>query len=314
VKAASSGIRYVNIGGGGEKTSLPQLKGNSVVGIIPIAEGCLGACSYCATKKARGALRSYGIRSIALRVERFLAEGAREIWLTAQDTGAYGLDAGTSLPRLLNAVCELDGDFRVRVGMMNPNHAKSMLGPLLESFSHPKMYRFLHLPVQSGDDGVLRDMGRRYTVAEFNAVVEAFRPLDATISTDVILGYPTESEEAFQNTLRLIEEAKPDVLNSTRYWPRPGTAAAALKQLPGSETKRRSRMVSDLFKKVGLERNRRWVGWRGSCLPSERNPDGTATARNDWYKPIIIDGAELGERLDAEIQKATYYDLRGRRP
>jgi tRNA A37 methylthiotransferase MiaB len=169
--------------------------------------------------------------------------------------------------------------------------------------------------VQSGDDGVLKDMGRAYAARDFTAVVSAFRKkLNATISTDVICGYPTESEEAFENTLKLLEKTKPDVLNISRYWRRPGTAAAKLRELPGRVTKDRSRRANKLFEKIGLAQNKKWVGWRGKAFASERNETGVGfTARNQWYKPIILKTKDdvFGRWIDVEIKKATHYDLRG---
>jgi threonylcarbamoyladenosine tRNA methylthiotransferase CDKAL1 len=312
VSAAAAGERYVNITEPGEKIVLPQVKSNPVVGIIPIAEGCLGSCTYCITRSARGVLRSCRVRDVVRRVEESVSDGVRELWVTAQDTGAYGRDIDSSLPRLLNRITEVEGDFRVRVGMMNPHHALEMLDELLQAFREDRIYKFVHVPVQSGSDHVLEDMGRDYKMEDFRLVVDGFRrEFNATISTDVITGYPTESMEDFKATVDLIKEVKPDVLNVSRYWARPGTEAALLKQLPGRETKKRSRIVGKVFRETGLERNKSWVGWRGRCVVSEENDDGTYTARNDWYKPIIIGGNDLlGDVVDVEVTEATYYDLR----
>ncbi len=310
VSAASRGERYVKVVGSDDKSCMPRVKLNDVVGILPIAEGCLGGCSYCQTRLARGGLSSYPLEKLVAEAESMLRCGVNEIWVTAQDTGAYGLDVGSSLPDLLQELTSLEGDFRVRVGMMNPDHARSMLDELVDAFGSERVYKFAHLPVQSGDDGVLKDMNRRYTVEEFNEVVEGFRRLNTTISTDVIVGYPTEDEDAFQHTVELVGEVKPDVLNISRYWRRPGTEAAELKGHPGRETKRRSRIMNRVFEKVGSEVNREWIGWRGRALVSEANRDGTRTARNDFYKPIVVEGGELGEWVDVEVTDATYYDLR----
>ncbi|MFH1402791.1 MAG: tRNA (N(6)-L-threonylcarbamoyladenosine(37)-C(2))-methylthiotransferase [Candidatus Altiarchaeota archaeon] len=313
VSATAVGERYVNISGPGEKIGLPHVNENPVVGIVPISEGCLGGCSYCLTKKARGRLKSYSVDGIVRRIGEFASKGVREIWLTSQDTGAYGRDVGCDLVELLNAVCMVEGDFKVRVGMMNPNYALEMLDGLIDAYRNVKIYRFAHIPVQSGSDKVLEEMNRRYCVRDFKRIAERFREeLNATISTDVIAGYPTETTEEFDKTVRLIRELKPDVLNVSRYWPRPGTEAASLKQLPGRETKRRSSIIVDLFRETGLERNRWWIGWNGECIASKDNGDGTYTARNDWYKPIIVDGEGLlGNNLMVEVTEATYYDLRG---
>ena len=310
VSAAAKGGRYVNVVDSEEKACMPRARLNPVVGILPVAEGCLGSCSYCQTKLARGNLRSYGLERLVCEASSMAADGVREIWVTAQDTGAYGMDIGSSLPELLNRITDVGGDFKVRVGMMNPNHALDMTDELTEAFRSDKLYRFLHIPVQSGDDDVLGDMGRGYHVEEFRKVVKAFR--DFTLSTDVIVGYPTEDEEAFRNTVKLVEEVKPDILNISRYWPRPGTRAACLRGHPGRETKRRSRIMNDTFRKVGLERNMRWVGWKGTALVSEVNGDGTVTARNQWYKPIVVPNAELGDEIEVEVTDCTYYDLRGK--
>ena len=310
VKAAGSGGRIVNIAESGDKSCLPRDRLNPVVGILPIAEGCLGGCSFCQTKLARGRLRSYPQRKLKNEVEDMVRDGVKEVWVTAQDTGAYGADIKTSLPELLDSLTDVEGEFRIRVGMMNPDLALKMLDHIVKTYGNRKIYKFLHLPVQSGDDGVLRDMNRRYTAEGFRQVVDAFRRHKTTLSTDVIVGYPTEGEAAFQNTVDLLEEIQPDVLNSTRYWPRPNTAAAGLKQLPGKEVKRRSRIVGEVFKRVGLKMNAGWVGWRGDVLLSEKNPDGTFTGRNDWYKPIIVRKGLLGETVEVRIEKVTYFDLR----
>ncbi len=315
VEAAGTGARYVNISGGGEKLYMPKVRVNPAVEIIPILEGCLGSCAYCIVKKARGTLRSYPQEAILERVRKAVSEGAREIWLTSQDNGAYGLDTGSSLPKLLAGVSEVEGEFRVRVGMANPNLVQAALDELLEAFGDERIYKFLHVPVQSGNDGVLRDMGRTYSMADFKEVVAAFRrKFDATISTDIIAGYPTEDEGAFQDTVSLIREVEPDVLNVSRFWPRTGTKAAELPGLPGRETKRRSRILNQVFEETGLKRNKKWVGWLGEALVSERNQDGTYTARNSHYKPIVItaDDNVFGRFINVEVTGATNFDLRGR--
>ena len=314
VEAAAGGGRYVNVGSGASKICLPRIRRNPIVEIVPILEGCLGSCNYCLVRKARGKLVSYPVDLIVDRGRDAVSDGAREIWLTSQDNGAYGKDKESSLAELMNAVSEIDGDFKVRVGMANPNHVRDILDNLVDSFSDERFYRFLHVPVQTGSDKVLKDMGRMYTVDEFKRIVEAFRrKYDMCISTDVIAGYPTESEEAFQDTVSLIEDVTPDVLNVSRYWARAGTPAAKMKPLPGSETKRRSRILNDVFKKVGLERNKKWVGWMGECLASQKNQDGTYTVRNTHHKPIVVESGKeiLGQSVSVKVETATYYDLRG---
>lgn len=319
VEVAAAGRRVVLIKKSGEKVCLPKRRLNPFVEIVPIAEGCLGSCSYCITKAARGRLRSFPTEKIVVQVKGAVTAGVREVWLTAQDTGAYGLDLGSSLPELLQAVVAVPGDFKVRVGMMNPNHALGFLDELVEAFHDEKVYRFLHVPVQSGSDRILREMGRGYTADDFRLIAKRFmapadvQPLGTTISTDVIVGYPTETDQDFKETLKLIEQTKPDIVNISRFWPREGTKAAEEKQCPGSITKQRSRATNRLFEKTGLERNKRWVGWKGKALVSEKNNDGSYTARNQWYKPVIVKSEKeiLGKEIKVRISNATHYDLRG---
>jgi len=315
VSAALVGERYVNVSAPSGKIKIQTIRHNHVVEILPISEGCLGSCNYCVTKLARGNLTSYRSGDIVRRVEKAVGDGVKEIWLTSQDTGAYGRDFGGDLAGLLNQVGGVSGDFMVRVGMMNPDHALAQLDELDAVLESEKIFKFAHIPVQSGDDGVLSDMGRKYNVKEFEKVVDCFRrKLGATISTDVICGYPTETEGAFENTLGLLERIKPDVLNVSRFWSRPKTRAAELKQLAGRVTKDRSRRAVRLFEGVGLKQNQKWVGWKGKALVSQKNEDGSYTGRNTHYKPIVIKHHQelLGKWVEVEIEEATYYDLRGR--
>ncbi len=313
VKSISEGKRFIKLSGLKNKFCIPGIRQNPVVEIVPIAEGCLGSCSYCQTRLARGNLHSYPTNEIVRQIQNAVSSGVKEIWITAQDTGAYGIDTGENLPDLLERICEISYDFRVRIGMMNPNHVLDFLDELISVYKNDKIYKFLHIPVQSGDDKILRDMKRDYKVEDFKRIVEEFRNnFDITISTDVITGFPTETEKEFENTLNLIKEIRPDVLNISRFWPRPGTSAEKLNQHHGRVTKSRSRRMNNLFGELGLEQNRKWVGWRGRALVSEKTENGFF-ARNFAYKPIILKSKEnlFGRSVDVKITDSTYYDLRG---
>lgn len=315
VEKAHDGKRIVKIEKGRFPLNGPCIRKNPVVAIVPISEGCLGSCSYCIVKRARGDLKSYPPESIADEIKSAVSSGAKEVWLTSQDCGAYGSDIGSSLPELLEKVCGIEGEFMVRAGMMNPNHAKKNLEELIDAYKHEKIYKFLHVPVQSGDDEVLKDMNRHYSVADFIAVIDAFRKdiPGITISTDVIVGYPTEDEDAFKKTTALLKRTRPDVLNISRFWPRPRTPAERLRQLPGRVTNQRSRIVASLFKGIAAERNGRWVGWEGRVLVSERGKKGTFAARNQAYKTIILRSRKglLGEFVNARVTKSHGFYLEG---
>ncbi len=285
---------------------LPRIPLNGVVGIVPINYGCLGSCSYCCVRFARGRLRSYGVGELVKRVKRDLDSGAREIWLTSQDTACYGKDLDTSLAELLRAVGGIDGDFFVRVGMMNPNQALEILDDLVEAYKDEKVFKFLHLPVQSGDDGVLECMNRFYSVKDFRGVVRCFREEfpRITIATDVICGFPGESEEAFERTVELVEEVRPDIVNVSRFFPRPGTAAKGMEQLSHLVVKGRSGRMAGLARGISLERNGGWLGWEGRVLVDEVGKEaGSWVGRNFAYKPVVLRGDEdlFGKFVDVRV-------------
>ncbi|MEM2937462.1 MAG: tRNA (N(6)-L-threonylcarbamoyladenosine(37)-C(2))-methylthiotransferase [Candidatus Bathyarchaeia archaeon] len=297
--------------------SLPRIRLNPVIGIIPISYGCLGSCAYCCVVFARGRLRSYTIGEIVNRVKKDLDEGVREFWLTSQDTACYGMDIGANLPELLEAVCSVEGDFKVRVGMMTPNMASKILEKLIQAFKSNKIFKFVHLPVQSGDDQILMKMRRFYSTADFKKLVDAFRAEfpKITLATDVICGFPGETEEAFERTLQLVRDVKPDIVNISKFFARPKTPAAEMEDPPSfSQIKERSAALARLAAKIALEKNRGWIGWVGGILVDEVGKiKGTWVGRNFAYKPIVIrDGSNLlGKNVQVRILDASSTYLKG---
>lgn len=278
-----------------DKTCLQKLRSrDNVIAVVSISEGCLGHCSFCATKFARGKLRSFSLEGIVKEVEEAVKSGFKEIQLTAQDTGCYGLDKGEFLlPKLLEEISKIDGEFRVRVGMMNPQHAKKQLDSLLKAFESDKIYKFLHLPVQHGDNKILEDMRRDHSVEDFLEVVESFRKnFEITLSTDIIVGYPTETEESFWKTYELLEEVKPDIVNITRFSKRKGTTAEKLKEIPGWIVKERSRKLTELSIRIGLENNKEFLGKELKVLITSSGKKWMLS-RSDSYRAVITVG-ELG--------------------
>lgn len=273
--------------------SLPKILVNSVTGIIPINYGCLGACSYCCVLLARGRLRSYQINEIVERVKLDLASGAKEIWLTSQDTACYGKDIATNLADLLRRICEIEGKFFIRIGMMTPNQALEILDDLIEAYKNEKVFKFLHLPVQSGDNEVLRLMNRFYTAEDFKRIVHSFRKEipKITVATDVICGFPSESQAAFKRTMGLIKDIQPDVVNISKFFPRPHTPAKKMKPLPPQEVKERSKQMTELSRRISLKKNRAWMNWEGTILVNEKGKEGSWIGRNFAYKPVVIKAA-----------------------
>jgi len=297
-----------------EKVCLPKIRKNKIINIVPISSGCLGNCTYCSVKLIKGNLFSYDAEHILAEVKESLAHGCKEIWLTSQDTGAYGLDIGLTLPELLSNLLSLEGDFMVRLGMTNPQYVLRYLDDLINILKDKKMFKFLHIPLQSGSDKILSDMNRPYSQKDYIKIIKKLKKHhpDLTISTDIIVGFPTETDKDFQDTLECIRSTRPDILNISRYWPRPGTKAAALKQLDGKIVKERSKVLLELFNKISKENNSRWLGWQGSVLIDEVGKDDSFIGRNYAYKPIIVKGRfKLGEKINVKITETTVHDLRG---
>ena len=294
-----------------DKFSLPKIRAG-VIARIPLSEGCNSCCSFCVTKLARPVLHSYDENSIIKEIEGCVRAGFREVQLTSMDTGAYGLDTQTSVPSLLRKIGKIDYKFLTRVGMINPEHALRMLPELIDAFSSDKVYKFLHIPLQSGDDQVLEGMNRRYSVEEFIRVVGEFKKEfpDLTLATDIIVGFPTESEEAFQRTIDVVKELKPDVVNNSKFFPRPRTKAASMKRLPSETVNDRSRLMDSICKKIGLEKNKALVGKNFEVLLTEARGRDMA-GRTSTYKQVVLNGGKLGEFVNATICDATACYLKG---
>ncbi len=313
---ALEGKFSVSIGPGRlDKALLPRVSVNPVVGIVQINDGCMGSCTFCITKAARGTTFSYPMGSIRNAVEELVQKGVREIWLTSQDSGTYGLDRRTSLPGLLQKLCEIDGDFKIRVGMMNPTLANHLLKPLIGSFNHDKVFKFLHIPLQSGSDKVLAAMKRGYSVETFKTIVREFRSAipKITIATDIICGFPCETEKDFEATLAVLREIKNDVINSSRFRPRPGPDAAKLERLPDSVIMSRSKKLHVLSRQITLQKNLEFIGWEGHVFVDELGKKaGTFIGRNFAYKPIVVSGKGLlGRDVKVKIEGAEHSNCIG---
>ncbi len=296
------------------KVGLPKVRLNPVVGIVEIASGCMSECTFCQTKISKGDLYSYRIGDIVRQVKYDIDNGCKEVWLSSTDNGCYGFDIGTDLPRLISAVGEIERDFMIRIGMMNPMYMARIRDGLLRSFENSRVFKFLHIPVQSGSNRILKEMKRGHTAQVFRDTSDKFRKKFGkfTISTDIIVGFPSESDGDFEETVDLIKETRPDVLNLSRYSARSGTKAAKMTQLDVSEVKRRSKIVYELAKNIANERNVEWMGWRGEVLFDESS-DGIIKGRNFAYKPVVVDeNVKLGQKIKVEIIRATSYGLYGK--
>ncbi|MDH3192113.1 MAG: tRNA (N(6)-L-threonylcarbamoyladenosine(37)-C(2))-methylthiotransferase [Nitrosopumilus sp.] len=296
------------------KVGLPKVRLNPVIGIIEIASGCMSECTFCQTKLSKGGLTSYRMGDIVRQVKNEITEGCKEIWLTSTDNGCYGFDIGTDLPSLINAVSEIPQDFMIRVGMMNPMYMSRIKEKLIESYNNAKVYKFLHVPVQSGSDKVLHHMKRGHTSGTYREIVRKAKEkfTDFTISTDIIVGFPSETNQDYENTIELLKETRPDVVNLSKYSARPGTEAAEWEQVDPLEVKRRSRNVFNLINKISLENNQKWIGWKGKVLFNEKTEEGIK-GRNFAYKPVFVrEDAEIGQSRMIEITNVSIHSLLGK--
>ncbi|RKO85140.1 hypothetical protein BDK51DRAFT_34956, partial [Blyttiomyces helicus] len=286
---------------GGARLDLPKIRRNPFIEIIPINTGCLNQCTYCKAAPPP--------EEIIARVEAVLDEGVKEIWLTSEDTGAYGHDIGVTIVTLLQGiVAAMDRhpsrDSMLRIGMTNPPYILSLLDGIAEILNHPRVYAFLHVPVQAGSDKVLDDMRRLYTAADFRCVVDTLRENvpGVTIATDVIAGFPTESEEDFEQTMVLLREYRFSVLHISQFYPRPGTPAARLQRLPTEVVKARSRLATRFFE--SYQTNTDALGSTLRVLVTERGADGKHFVGHDkGYRQVLVPMNEraLGRKVDVRI-------------
>ncbi|NMC11161.1 MAG: tRNA (N(6)-L-threonylcarbamoyladenosine(37)-C(2))-methylthiotransferase [Methanothrix sp.] len=299
----------------GRANSISPSPRQDLCGIINISEGCTGVCSYCIVRKARGGLVSRPPEDVLEAARKLGRSGCVEIQLAAQDTAAYGMDIGTCLPELLEMMENVPGNFMVRVGMMNPDTARLHLAGLIEALRSPRVFKFLHIPLQSGSDRVLKNMGRRYSSGDFLDIVKDLRSScpDLSINTDVIVGFPGETDGDFQQTLDLIKHAQPDKVNVTRFSRRPGTAAARLYDMPDRIKKERSRALTRLWLEIAAQRNLRYVGEDLAALVTERGRGYTMKARAANYQGIVVEGdVPLGAYIKVKITGSNPFYISGR--
>lgn len=280
-------------------------KEKTVSAILPIAQGCLGNCSYCITRFARGPLKSYPEKELVDEFRKMVSSGAKEILVTAQDTACYGKDIGTDLPSLLEKMLETEGEYRIRIGMMNPNNLKQIWKKLADVMKNEKVYKFLHVPVQSGSDSVLNSMKRHYSTEEFFDLVKNLRKEipGISIATDLISGFPGETEKDHAASVNLIKMLEADTVNITRFSSRPGTEAASMdNRVQGNISKERSTELTETKTETESKVNSKLIGKTFTVLVTERGKPGTVIARTEYYRPVAIEGNyDLGTFLTAEI-------------
>lgn len=293
------------------RLELPSRRRNPHVEIVPISKGCLGSCSFCQTVLARGRLRSFPVEQILGKIRAAISEGVTQVWLTSQDCGAYGLDIGTNLPALMRQVAALPGDFTVRVGMANPDLIWLYAEEFAEALAHPRFYQFAHIPLQAGSNSVLADMRRMYSAEQFLRICDLLRSAspDVTIATDIIVGFPTESDEDFEATLQVLATARVPVVNRSRFSPRAGTPAARLRGLPSKVVSERSKRLYAAACEIAFADLDQWQTWRGPVIVEETlQGRERVLARNFAYKPVVLPPTD-GVRAIAQVTSRKRFHL-----
>ncbi|VVB78063.1 tRNA-2-methylthio-N(6)-dimethylallyladenosine synthase [uncultured archaeon] len=302
-----------------EKICSPKISNNKLISIIQISEGCLGSCSYCKTKLAKGPLFSYPEDKIIKSIESDLQNGAKEIWITSQDNASYYLDREnkSKLPELLNKILSLKYNFRLRLGMINPNNLYPILNEMIDIYKNKKMYKFLHIPIQSGSDKVLKDMNRPYKIEAVKEIIKKFKieiP-DITIATDIITGYPTETEEDHKKNIELIKEERPDVFNLSKFSSHKQTESGKLTPLKKELINKRATALMELHRKTALDNKEKFKDREIKVFVNNKTKiPNTYEARDDNYNIVLVksnDKSCLGKNINVKISQIGVHHMIG---
>ena len=282
---------------------------------VPIIEGCDHFCTYCIVRLRRGRERSRPVDEIVEEVECLVERGAREIVLLGQNVDAYGHDlpGQPDLADLLTAVHRIEGLWRIRFLTSHPADMRERIIDTVASL--PKVCEHIEIPVQSGDDAVLKRMVRGYTVGQYRGLVAKIRERipGVGLATDVIVGFPGETEEQFMNTYRLLEETHFDVVHVAAYSPRPGTAASRLPDdVPQEEKERRRRIIEELQENIAGEIHQQLLGETVEVLIEEKHR-GKWKGRTRTHKLVFFeDGADWrGNLAQVKITWAGPWSMQG---
>ena len=294
---------------------MPVVREGNVRAWVSIMYGCNNFCSYCIVPYVRGRERSREPQCIIDDVRQLAAEGYKEITLLGQNVNSYGKDLGLGVDfaDLMAQIASLPGDFRLRFMTSHPKDASHKLFDTIAAY--PKICKQFHLPFQSGNDRVLHAMNRRYTSAQYLELVDYGRSLmpELVLTSDVIVGFPGETEEEFEDTLRLIERVRYDALFTFIFSPRGGTPAASMPDpTPKEEKNRRFDRLVALQNRISEEKHRAYIGRTFRVLIDGRDGD-LLTARTDGGRLVRLSGGDglIGQFRDVRITGSTTWSLTG---
>ncbi|MCL5889171.1 MAG: tRNA (N(6)-L-threonylcarbamoyladenosine(37)-C(2))-methylthiotransferase [Candidatus Thermoplasmatota archaeon] len=284
-----------------------EIKEPSILDGIPINQGCTGNCNFCISRVARGKLLSRTPDKICNQISMILQRGKKEIRISSLDTAAYGKDIGIRLPALINRATSIEDFFRLRVGMMEPKNTEEIVDGLLDSYKNEKVFKFLHLPVQDGDDRILELMNREYSVGSYYHINQKFRSAfrDGVFSTDIITGYPDSDDESFRKTCELLYKSRPDIVNITTFSPRQYTRDFNKKMPPSNLIKKWGGEYTRIHKEILSQNQGEFIGREMKIFITEKGKKGTVVGRDESYRPVVIKSElPLFSMEDVEIVEA----------
>ena len=296
---------------------LPIAPEKSYKAWLSVMYGCNNFCSYCIVPYTRGRERSRHPDAILEEARRLIDGGALDITLLGQNVNSYGngTDFGMDIADLIREICRIPGDFRLRFMTSHPKDASDKLISVMAE--EDKVVPHFHLPVQSGSDDVLRRMNRRYTSADYMRIIEKLKSAvpDISITSDIIVGFPGETDADFEDTLRIIREVEYDMIFSFIYSPRTGTPAATMEgQIPKEVSNERYERLLALQNDISLARNKRFIGREMTVIADEvsRTDKCMLTGRGDPVRPIHFAGDEslIGKNIRVKITDADTFSLR----
>jgi threonylcarbamoyladenosine tRNA methylthiotransferase CDKAL1 len=301
------------------KLNLPKIPKNKLISITQISEGCYGNCTYCKTRLAKGKLFSYSQDEILSSIESDLKNGAKEVWITSQDCANYGLDKDNRehrLPELLEKILNLKHRFKLRLGMSDPDNIYPILNDLIKIYKNKKMYKFLHIPIQSASNNILSDMKRKYKIEQVGEIINKFRKEipDITIATDIIIGYPTEKENDFQESLNFIKKYKPDVFNLSKMSIHKGTEASKLKPLPIDIINKRTTEIMKTHQETAKENKQKFKDKEIKVFVNKKLEGSLYEAKDENYNIVLInsnDKSILGKNINVKIKQVGVHHLIG---
>lgn len=293
------------------------IRDKSVNAWLPIMEGCNNFCSYCVVPYTRGRERSRSIEAILAEAKAILSQGFKEITLLGQNVDSYGknLEGKPNFAQLLKALDELEGDFRIRFTSSYPTDITDDVIEVVKNSTH--ICECFHIPMQSGNDRVLRAMNRRYNVEQYREIVEKIRKniKDVTITSDFIAGFPSETYEEFLDTIKAIDELGLDYSNTAAYSVRPLTKASKMVNdfIEEDEKKKRLAILNDKVKEAHLKSNEKYIGRTLEILIDDVK-DGVYQGRTRNNKVVHLEDDkeyEIGQFVDVEIKRVTTWCMFG---